>query len=106
MLAQIGALNNISADTKLHRRDALWQVEKAGQRVGKLLEGVVEQDAVSPLEQMDAGRAADFRLSRDRTDDWSAPDVLQAGRNAQANIKSAAELRERHMEKKPRWPER
>ena len=53
MLAQIGALNNISADTKLHRRDALWQVEKAGQRVGKLLEGVVEQDTASPLAQMD-----------------------------------------------------
>ena len=36
MLAQIGALNNISADTKLHRRDALWQVEKAGSSMEKL----------------------------------------------------------------------
>ena len=36
MLAQIGALNNISADTKLHRRDALWQVEKAAQQCGQI----------------------------------------------------------------------
>lgn len=34
MLARVGALNNISADTQMHRRDALWQVEKAGRRVG------------------------------------------------------------------------
>jgi len=53
MLAQIGALNNIGADAKLHRRDALWQVEKAAQRVGKLLEGVIEQDTASPLARMD-----------------------------------------------------
>jgi error-prone DNA polymerase len=53
MLAQIGALNNIGADIKLHRRDALWQVEKAAQRVGKLLEGVIEQNTASPLARMD-----------------------------------------------------
>jgi error-prone DNA polymerase len=52
MLAQIGALNNISADTQLHRRDALWQVEKSGKKVGRLLEGIVDQDAASPLAQM------------------------------------------------------
>jgi error-prone DNA polymerase len=53
MLAQIGALNNISADTQLHRRDALWQVEKSGKKVGRLLEGIVDQDTASPLAQMD-----------------------------------------------------
>ena len=38
MLAEIGALNTIG-DIGLHRRDALWQVEKAGHKVGPLLEG-------------------------------------------------------------------
>jgi error-prone DNA polymerase len=52
MLASIGALNWIS-DTKLHRRDALWQVEKAGHRVGPLLQEITEADAVSPLSRMD-----------------------------------------------------
>jgi len=53
MLARVGALNNISPDTKMHRRDALWQVEKAGQRVGALLESIVEPDGPSPLSMMD-----------------------------------------------------
>jgi error-prone DNA polymerase len=50
-LASIGALNNLS-NTKLHRRDAVWQVEKAVRRVGPLLEGIVELDSASPLTQM------------------------------------------------------
>jgi error-prone DNA polymerase len=53
MLAAIGALNNICADTKLHRRDALWQVEKAVRKSGPLLEGIAELDAASPLRRMD-----------------------------------------------------
>lgn len=53
MLASIGALNKISTDTKLHRRDALWQVAKAGWRVGPLLRETVEADALSPLSAMD-----------------------------------------------------
>jgi len=53
MLARIGALNNLCSDTKLHRRDALWQVEKAVRRPGPLLEGIVEQDSASPLHRMD-----------------------------------------------------
>jgi error-prone DNA polymerase len=53
MLARIGALNEISGQTKLHRRDALWQVERAGYKVGPLLEGIVELDTNSPLAQMD-----------------------------------------------------
>jgi error-prone DNA polymerase len=51
-LARIGALNNLSTDAKLHRRDALWQVEKAVRRSGPLLEGTVEVDSQSPLRQM------------------------------------------------------
>ena len=52
ILATIGALNNLSADAKLHRRDALWQVEKAVRRTGPLLEGIVELDEASPLRRM------------------------------------------------------
>ena len=53
MLARIGALNNLSTDAKRHRRDALWQVEKAVRRTGPLLEGILEKDVASPLRQMD-----------------------------------------------------
>jgi error-prone DNA polymerase len=52
MLARIGALNYISPYTKLHRRDALWQVEKAGGRVGPLLEEIINPDTPSPLSRM------------------------------------------------------
>jgi error-prone DNA polymerase len=52
MLAKIGALNNLSEDAMLHRRDALWQVEKAVRKSGPLLEGIVEKDSASPLLRM------------------------------------------------------
>jgi hypothetical protein len=52
-LASIGGLNKISAEAQLHRRDALWQVAKAGSPVGPLLRDVVETDAASPLFSMD-----------------------------------------------------
>jgi DNA polymerase III alpha subunit len=46
-----------------HRRDALWQVERAARRAGPLLEGQPEQNASSPLEQMTVEErvVADFR---------------------------------------------
>jgi len=53
MLAKIGALNSICPDAKLHRRDALWQVEKALRKCGALLGGIVELDSASPLRRMD-----------------------------------------------------
>ncbi len=52
MLAQIGALNNIGHERNLHRRDALWQVERAVRKLGPLLEGIGECDTESPLSQM------------------------------------------------------
>jgi error-prone DNA polymerase len=66
MLADIGALNPIGNGDqgfKLHRRDALWQVERAARSVGPLLEGVHELDQKSPLEQMtnEERLVADFR---------------------------------------------
>ncbi|HET7750641.1 MAG TPA: error-prone DNA polymerase [Terriglobales bacterium] len=47
----------------LHRRDALWQVERAARSAGPLLEGMVECDSASPLARMsDEERlVADFR---------------------------------------------
>ena len=49
-LAFTGALNSIGAK---HRRDALWQVARAAQRVGPLLEQVPEMVQDSPLDAMD-----------------------------------------------------
>jgi error-prone DNA polymerase len=46
-----------------HRRDALWQVERAARYTGPLLEGVAERDASSPLAPMtpEERLVADFR---------------------------------------------
>ncbi|HUR36532.1 MAG TPA: error-prone DNA polymerase [Terriglobales bacterium] len=62
MLAQIGALNRICREgdvvhetrknTKPHRRDALWQVDRVAQPAGPLLEALPECDLASPLAQM------------------------------------------------------
>src|SRR5713226_7372395 len=55
MLATVGAFNSIVTDSggKLHRRDALWQVQKYGSRVPPMLEGIIEQDKASPLKPME-----------------------------------------------------
>jgi error-prone DNA polymerase len=50
MLAQIGALNPLSE--RLHRRDALWQVERAVRPGGPLFEQISEKDEPSPLSMM------------------------------------------------------
>jgi error-prone DNA polymerase len=93
ILAQIGALNNISADTRLHRRDALWQVEKAAQRVGKLLEGVIQQDTVSPLKPMDVEErlVSDYHGTGLTT--GPHPMFYRRAEMHRLNIKSAAEMR-------------
>jgi error-prone DNA polymerase len=65
-LAEVGALNSIGKRSSMsknsilgtrnpvlfHRRDALWQVEKAVRRSGPLLEEFPEPDSPSPLEIM------------------------------------------------------
>ena len=85
-LAEIGALNSIKAshgstrihtdqsnqnsvapylrgESELHRRDALWQVERALRSSGPLLDGLPEPDSQSPLRPMNAEErlVADFR---------------------------------------------
>jgi error-prone DNA polymerase len=72
MLADVGALNSIGQHSKVetrnpklsfHRRDALWQVERAARHTGPLLEGIQELDQSSPLQPMtqDERLVADFR---------------------------------------------
>ncbi len=69
MLAQVGALNSVGsakAQSKLqqmHRRDALWQVERAANPTGPLLSPLEELDKPSPLEPMtsDERLIADFQ---------------------------------------------
>ena len=76
LLASIGALNSIGGTSntdvfaqltptrkaKLHRRDALWQVERAARFAGSLLDDIPENDTPSPLRQMTAEErlVADF----------------------------------------------
>jgi error-prone DNA polymerase len=70
-LAEIGALNEIKScadvagyvSTKLHRRDALWQVERAVRHSGPLLDELPEPDTNSPLRSMNQEErlVADFR---------------------------------------------
>jgi error-prone DNA polymerase len=93
MLASIGALNWIS-DTKLHRRDALWQVEKAGHRVGPLLQEITESDAVSPLSRMDVEErlVADYHGTGMTT--GPHPMAYRRAEMRSLNIKSSAELKE------------
>ena len=43
-LAEIGALNFVGGKTGFHRRDALWQIERASRRPGPLLEQCEEAD--------------------------------------------------------------
>ncbi len=78
-LAEIGALNSVSSlefpvprsghwkpetgNSKLHRRDALWQIERSVRRSGPLLDRLPEPDARSPLRPMNPEErlVADFR---------------------------------------------
>ena len=67
-LAEIGALDAVASgnpNLKLHRRDALWQVERAVRWSGPLLDELPEVDGESPLVAMnDEERlVADFRTT-------------------------------------------
>ncbi len=74
-LAEIGALNAVASgrwsvasenqNIKLHRRDALWQVERAVRWSGPLLDELPEIDGESPLAAMTAEErlVADFRAT-------------------------------------------
>jgi error-prone DNA polymerase len=93
MLARIGALNNLCPKTKLNRRDALWQVEKAVRRTGPLIDGIVEVDSNSPLRSMDI----EERLVADYhgTGMTTGPHPMAYRRDIlrERGVKSAVELR-------------
>ena len=61
-LAAVGALNFMQTPS-VHRRDALWQVERVARTGGELYEQLLEQDGNSPLESMTITERvdADFR---------------------------------------------
>src|SRR5947207_37079 len=52
MLARIGALNFIADSAEIHRRDALWQVERLGRSPVALYRNLREMDGGSPLRPM------------------------------------------------------
>lgn len=62
-LSEIGALN--SFDKAVHRRTALWQVERATRPAGPLLDSIPEESEISPLLPMthEERLVADFRGS-------------------------------------------
>ncbi len=62
LLAEIGALNVLDPEHAIHRRDALWHIERAAQHTGPLLETLDQPDRASPLEAMTAEErlVADF----------------------------------------------
>ena len=49
-LSEVGALNSLGEG--MHRRTALWQVERAARSAGPLLGAIPEQKELSPLRQM------------------------------------------------------
>ena len=49
-LGEIGALNSLGRG--VHRRTALWQVERAARPAGPLLDAIPDQMELSPLRQM------------------------------------------------------
>jgi error-prone DNA polymerase len=61
-LASIGALNFISRENgerrgEIHRRDALWQIERASRRAGPLLERTALEDAALETSGSDGARS-------------------------------------------------
>ncbi len=65
-LAEIGALNFVGEGSAMHRREALWQIERAARPAGALFEGLADASAeteASPLAAMDPDERlmADFR---------------------------------------------
>jgi error-prone DNA polymerase len=62
-LANLDPARNAGSRQRLHRRDALWQVERAVRFAGPLLEGIPESDTASPLAPMtpEERLVADFR---------------------------------------------
>jgi len=89
-LSEVGALNSLGKE--LHRRSALWQVERAARRAGPLLDAIPEQRDFSPLEKMtDEERIiADFHGSGMTT--GPHPMTYCRAELNRANVKAASQL--------------
>lgn len=98
LLARIGALNRLDGIT--HRRDALWQVERAGRPEGPLLkqnsEGWREGSEVQPLRQM----KTEERLAADYAGTGLTvgkhPMYYRCAELDRQGVLSAQQLRQRH----------
>ncbi len=89
LLAGIGALNQLGGIA--HRRDALWQVERAGKLEGPLLRQQSEwlrEDATMllPLHADDDRRAPGGGLRGDRPHGGTSPHALPPGRTERARM--------------------
>ncbi|HVO80791.1 MAG TPA: error-prone DNA polymerase [Terriglobales bacterium] len=117
-LAEIGALNSIGSagvspavvdhsvlgirnsqllrNSQLHRRDALWQVERAVRRSGPLLDELAEPDTKSPLRPMNEEErlVADFRGTGLTV--GPHPMAYHRAQMASLGIRKASELRAIH----------
>ena len=86
LLARIGALNHL--DGIVHRRDALWQVERAGKPEGPLLaqsiESLLEDSETQPLASNEYRRAPGRGLRWHWPHRRQAPHALSPGRAAPA----------------------
>ncbi len=95
LLARIGALNKV--DGIAHRREALWQVERAGKMEGPLLrqqsEWLRDDSEISPLQQMNTEErlVADYAGTGLTTD--KHPMHHRRAELRQQGIRSAEELR-------------
>jgi error-prone DNA polymerase len=97
LLARIGALNNL--DGISHRRDALWQVERAGKMEGPLLrqqsEWLREESPFLPLRQMNTEERLVADYSGTGLTIGKHPMAFRRPELRQQRILSAQELKER-----------
>jgi error-prone DNA polymerase len=70
-LAEIGALNFVGSKAGFHRRDALWQIERASRRAGPLLEKCDESDAALVEETGDNAPNVDEQLAEPMREKYS-----------------------------------
>src|SRR5690242_18187967 len=89
-LSEIGALNSLGRE--VHRRTALWQVQRAARRAGPLLESLPEENGNSPLEKMthEERLVSDFHGSGMTT--GPHPMSYCRGKLGEMNVKRAIDL--------------
>jgi error-prone DNA polymerase len=93
MLARIGALNHLTGNYAVHRRDALWQVERAVRKEGPLLEGIAEVEKKSPLARMSVEERLVSDFHGTGLTVGPHPVAYQREELRRRGIKSAAELK-------------